>query len=648
MEFQPDRLAPRHDALQTSKERIAAGYGTDAPNPMLARSWQRCVQAGLSPDRVTSDVPHLNGCELREAQDRIADLAVRARPIIEYLHGQIRDSGCIILLSDENGILLDAVGDPGFSGRAAQVALRPGASWAETDRGTNAVGTALVEAAPVVIHGSEHFLDRNGFLACAAAPLTASNGHLIGVLDISCDQRVYHPHTFGLVRAAAQMIENRMFEIAHVRDIKLRFHASRQGVGTLVEGVVAVTADGRIRGANGPAMNLLGLHQRDLGQVSVSPLFDETLDSLLARERRRGGDPLELHRAGGERVFLRVDMPRVARPASRSTIWPTDALASLETGDPQMARAISMARRAVGRSIPILVHGETGVGKDVMARAIHASGTRRGGPFVAVNCAALPESMIEAELFGYAPGAFTGARREGSPGRIREAEGGTLFLDEIGDMPLSMQTRLLRVLEERVVSPLGGRPVPVDFSLLSATNCDLRRAVAERRFRADLYYRISGLGIAIPPLRKRTDLETLVERILRLESGDTLRMLAPDLLAAFRTYTWPGNVRQLANVLRIGNSLCDPEDIEISWRHLPDDIVEELRAAPEPIIEPEMRNSPSPSLRAHSDQLILRTIEAAGGNMSAAARLLGISRNTLYRRVALMPDRVGQDDARPR
>lgn len=635
-----DRLESAPDTLRSSKERIAEGRAVPVSNPVLARSWQRCVRAGLSPDRIGGEAPHLCGTELRETRDRMSDLAVRARPIIEYLHGQIRDSGCIVLLSDQSGFLLDAVGDPGFSGRAAQVALSPGASWAEADRGTNAVGTALIEAAPVVIHGPEHFLERNNFLACAAAPLKASTGELLGVLDISCDHRVYHPHTFGLVRAAAQMIENRMFDFTHARDIKLRFHASRQGIGTLVEGVVAVGRDGRIRGANGPAIEILGLRRDDLGQIAIGPVFDEQIDSLLARERLRAGEPLELRRPGGGRMFLRVDMPRAPRPVRIGAAWPTDALASLETGDPQIARAIGQVRRALGKAIPILIHGETGVGKDVMARAIHAAGPRRQGPFVAVNCAALPESMIEAELFGYAPGAFTGARREGSPGRIREAEAGTLFLDEIGDMPLSMQTRLLRVLEERVVTPLGGRPARVDFTLISATNCDLRRAVAEGRFRADLYYRLNGLGVAIPPLRKRRDLDVLIERIMRIECGSQPRAVAPDLMNALHAYSWPGNVRELANVIRIGSSMCEPDEVEIDWHHLPDDMAADLRnganvegKGAERAVAPSADNA---SLREGADQLILRAIESAGGNMSAAARQLGISRNTLYRRVAMM------------
>ncbi|MCF3948703.1 MULTISPECIES: sigma-54-dependent Fis family transcriptional regulator [Acidiphilium] len=608
-------------------------------SPVLARSWQRCVSAGLSPERPRNEARHLDDRELGEAMERQSGLTARARPIIEYLHSQIRDSGCIILLSDQNGFLLDAVGDPGFSDRAAQVALRPGACWAENDRGTNAVGTALIEAAPVVIHGPEHFLERNGFLACAAAPLAASDGSLLGVLDISCDYRIYHPHTFGLVRAAAQMIENRMFEISHVRDIKLRFHASAQALGTVVEGVLAITPDGRILGANRPAVELLGLRPADMGRKSVNDAIDCRFGDLLARDCRPIGEVAEIRRRDGGRLYLRLEVPRIGPPrrAPPSPAWPADALAALDTGDAQMTRAIGQLRRVLDKPIPILLRGETGVGKDVLARAIHDSGPRRGGAFVAVNCAALPENLIEAELFGYAPGAFTGARREGSTGRIREAQGGTLFLDEIGDMPLSMQTRLLRVLEERIVTPLAGRPVPVDFALISATNRDLKADIAQGRFRSDLFYRLNGLGVSIPPLRHRSDLDALITRILAQDAGQgPTRIVSDALLDAFRTYAWPGNLRQLSSLLRIANSMCDPEETEIGWQHLPDEAVAELRSLPASQAGSKDSGGAA-SLRDHSDQIILRTIEASNGNMSAAARRLGISRNTLYRRIAAIP-----------
>jgi transcriptional regulator of acetoin/glycerol metabolism len=310
-----------------------------------------------------------------------------------------------------------------------------------------------------------------------------------------------------------------------------------------------------------------------------------------------------------------------------------DALSALDTGDARVHTAITQARRVLDRKVPLLLQGETGAGKDVFARAIHASSGRAQKPFIAVNCAALPESLIESELFGHAPGSFTGARREGALGRIREAHGGTLFLDEIGDMPLHMQTRLLRVLEDGHVTPIGGKPVPVDFLLISATHCDLKARVSTQEFRADLYYRLNGLTIALPPARERTDLPALIERILAREAQERSEGLAlrltPELTEAFARYPWPGNLRQLAGMLRTACLMLDTGECELGLEHLSEEAQAELNRKP---------TAPPPArpvtLRARADALIGNTVAETGGNLAAAARKLGISRNTLYRRLA--------------
>ncbi|OYU74376.1 MAG: sigma-54-dependent Fis family transcriptional regulator, partial [Burkholderiales bacterium PBB5] len=257
----------------------------------------------------------------------------------------------------------------------------------------------------------------------------------------------------------------------------------------------------------------------------------------------------------------------------------TDALAALDIGDPALHQAIQRARRVLDKPIALLIQGESGVGKEVLARALHASGPRRAGPFVAVNCAALPESLIESELFGYQGGAFTGARRDGAPGRVREAQGGTLFLDEIGDMPLAMQARLLRVLQDRAVVPLGGgKPVPVDCALVCATHRNLREAIAAGQFREDLYYRLNGLSLPLPPLRQRSDLPQLVAQMLAEALPQRPVALSTELAAAFAAHRWPGNLRQLANALRTACALLADDEPEIGWPHLPDDLAEDLRA----------------------------------------------------------------------
>jgi sigma-54 dependent transcriptional regulator, acetoin dehydrogenase operon transcriptional activator AcoR len=596
----------------------------------VARSWQRCLSAGLAPVGRLPDVPHLSAGQLARAAEQQHELIAHARPVMEYLHAQTRDSGSMVILADDRGVLLDAWGDADFLTRAERVALMPGASWAERYRGTNAIGTALAESAAVTVHAGEHYLERNGFLTCAAAPVTAPNGRLLGVLDISGDQRSRHPHTFSLVQAAAQMIENRLFETRHGAGLRLRFHERAEGIGTVAEGILALSEDGWIVGANRTGLQLLGLCSADLGATSVSRMFDLDLPRLFDWGRRSPLQPMLVAGARGRQFFVRVELGR--RPVASQPVQapPSDALAAIDTGDTRLSAAIERARKVLGKTIPLLLQGESGAGKEVFARAVHESGPRRGAPFIAVNCAALPENLIESELFGYVPGAFTGARREGSPGRIREAHGGTLFLDEIGDMPLALQARLLRVLQEKEVTPLGGgKAIPVDFTLVCATHRNLKADMDSGRFRADLYYRINGMALMLPALRDRSDFSKLVTRLLDEFSARRDIAVEPALAEAFAEYSWPGNLRQLANALRTACALLDDDEALVGWQHLPDDLKDELSR---PV--PHSTDDDLPDdLRALSDVAVGRVVSASAGNMSEAARRLGVSRSTLYRRL---------------
>ena len=544
----------------------------------VARSWRRCFQAGLAPVGRLPEVPHLSTEQLARVAEQRRELIAHARPVMEYLHTQTRDSGSMVILADDRGLLLQALGDADFLTRAERVALMPGASWAERYRGTNAIGTALAESSAVTVHGAEHYLERNGFLTCAAAPVAAPDGRLLGVLDISGDHRGRHPHTFGLVQAAAQMIENRLFDTYHASGLRLRFHPLAEGIGTLAEGVLAVSEDGWIVGANRSGLQLLGLSSADLGAVPLARVFDVRVDALLAWGARSSLQPMPVGGLHGRRFFVRVEASRRPVVAPLAKAKPQDALAAMDTGDERLAAAIDRARRVLGKNIPLLLQGESGVGKEVFALAVHRSGPRREAPFVAVNCAALPENLIESELFGYVAGAFTGARREGSLGRIREAQGGTLFLDEIGDMPLTLQARLLRVLQEKRVTPLGGgKAIDVDFALVCASHRNLKAEMEAGRFRTDLYYRINGLVLMLPALRERNDFTSLVTRMLDESGGRRDLTLEATVAEAFGRHAWPGNLRQLANVLRTAVALLDEGESVIGWRHLPDDLKAELK-----------------------------------------------------------------------
>jgi transcriptional regulator of acetoin/glycerol metabolism len=558
---------------------------------------------------------------------------------MEFLAEQTQGTDSMVILAGADGVVLTALGDLHFVDRAERVALRPGATWCEQVRGTNAIGTALAEAQPLVVHAGEHYLERNGFLTCAAAPILAPGGTLMGALDISGDQRGYHRHTLGLVRSAVRMIEHRLFDTRHDprhwSGLRLRLHAHAEGLGTPTEGLLAVREDGLLAGANPRALDMLGIGWHELASTGVDQVLDESLARLGDWARNSPAVPRVVHTRGGIALWARVEGGRPGPAAAAARIVETvpagdDTLARLDTGDAALRFAIGRARKVAGKPIALLLQGESGVGKEVFARAVHASGPRADQPFVAVNCAALPENLIEAELFGYERGAYTGALREGARGRIREADGGTLFLDEIGDMPLALQARLLRVLQDRQVVPLGGgRAVAVDFALVCATHRDLGAEIAAHRFREDLYYRLNGLALRLPPLRERSDLAPLIERELRALAPERELALAPDLLAAFRAYRWPGNLRQLANVLRTACALLEPHETVIGWEHLCDDIAQALRAPAASAGEDES----ALDLRSLSRVAVDRAVTESDGNLSEAARRLGISRNTLYRKL---------------
>lgn len=631
----------------------------DGIDARVARSWHRSLAAGLLPGACPLETEHATSTELKRILASQHELLAYSRPVMELLYQQVQSSQSMVILADAHGTLMHTLGRTEFLQRAQQVALSSGASWHENHRGTNAIGTALAEGCDIEIHGGEHFLERNAFLTCTAAPIVSGSGKLLGVLDISGDCRGDHPHLHGLVNISARLIENRLLLATCGQQLCLHLHPLREGIGSVAEGLLKLTHDGLVAGANRAALAMLDLTLPRLGQIHIEALLDTALDALLQLQRQPG-QPLVVHRHDGRVLYAMLSTSSASRRPPQSHVLGApmaladepsltaragahgDALAQLDTGDLRWRNAADKARRVVDKPIPLLIQGESGVGKELFARAVHDSGPRRDKAFVAINCAAVPENLIEAELFGYVGGAFTGARREGSPGRLRQAHGGTLFLDEIGDMPLAMQARLLRVLQERQVSPLGGgSSVAVDFALICASHCNLREASEQARFRSDLYYRINGLTVHLPPLRERTDFAVLTQRLLIDLAPQRGLCVAPELLQRLRQLPWPGNLRQFVNALRTAIAMLEPGEVAIEWRHLSDDLQEDLTAharsgqtkgIDSTLAMPSVGTESN--LRALSRSAIRQALQSSDGNVSQAARRLGISRQTLYRKLA--------------
>jgi transcriptional regulator of acetoin/glycerol metabolism len=589
------------------------------PSNLLAveiyESWLRCVALGLDSTRPPS-IDLASPKVLRSEQEQRVLLRGLALAEMRTLHDQIAGSNFLIAFATPEGMLLDIVADQSFADTPEARNIRPGSLWSEALCGTNGIGTAAFLKRPVVVHGSEHYFPSFGSLTCAASPIFAPDGSLAGILDASSDCVSRQTHTAALVCMAATQIENGLFRERHHRDILIAFHNRGEYLHTLTAGLIAVDDSGRILAANQAARILLhglpttpGRSFTDIFRTRFSSFMDEGR----LRERQRLQDEVgssfiaTIEHPNVSPMLRAVAKPRVSAPAA---ITPTPFISI----DPVVARIVQQTEAAARRKMPILIRGETGTGKEQLARHAHAA-SGRSGSFVAVNCAALPESLIEAELFGYGEGAFTGARKGGSAGLVKEADGGTLFLDEIGDMPVTLQAVLLRFLDDWTVRPVGGAKRQVDVLLISATNADLSESIAKGRFRPDLLFRLNTLEVTLPPLAKRSDFQAIAEHLLA--TIDARRTLSSRLVDHLAKCGWPGNIRELRNVLsrltlQTEDSVIDyPEAALIAGQH-----TEEGRSG---------------TLQGRHRAQVLSTYAETGNNVSETARRLGVSRNTIYR-----------------
>ena len=636
----------------------AKGQGRIA---LIEQSHQRCSALGLK--RIERpDFEPLMRSDLTVARDRNQRLSTHAAPVMELLAEQIVNTESMIVLTDANGTILHTVGDDDFLERAGKVALSPGVSWAEHSKGTNAIGTTLFEESPTLVHAGEHFMHANSFLTCSAAPIFDPRGNILGVLDVTGDHRSYHQHTMGLVRMSARMIENHWLTDDFKHRMRLHFHHRVEFIGTLLEGIVVVGMDGKLLGANRSALDQLGISGAALRTQSITSLFGTSIPAVIDHFRAPLALPMTLALGDGRQFYTQArfnhaSLQTVASPlpaprpadAGRVSVPPPQRASGLQymlTGDAQVRLVVDKIQRILDHDIALLILGETGTGKELLARAMHHDSARSRHPFVGVNFASIPEALIEAELFGCEEGAFAGARRKGAPGRILQANGGTLFLDEIGDMPLSLQARLLRVLQERQVTPLGSnKSISVDVAVIGATHRNLREMIEQHAFREDLYYRLNGLAVRLPALRERSDLMMLAQRLLLAECPGGAPRLSDRVIEYFKAYHWPGNLRQLSNVLRTAAVMAAGEPL-ITDNHLSDDFLEDVRRLPQPAprISAEADDgatidtvapaaSTAKTLGEHEIDMIRAALDAANGNISEASKRLGISRNTIYRKL---------------
>ncbi|WP_411391197.1 sigma-54-dependent Fis family transcriptional regulator [Pseudomonas sp. MPB23] len=597
-----------------------------ASDPSIARSWLRCLE-DYHLDPALSIAPTvLEHGRLLESRERLHQVLQIAGSEMNSLHQQLSGAGHAVLLTDARGVILNCVTAPSERTIFERAGLWLGADWSEACEGTNGIGTCLVERQSLTIHRDEHFRGRHTGLTCSASPVFDPHGQLLAVLDVSSAReavsRQAQFHTMALVNLSAKMIESCYFLRHFENHWLLRFHLQAESVGLFSEGLLAFDGEGRICAVNQSAQNLLGQRRGGLLGQPVEAFFDCSLDQLLGRASANATASWPLRTRDGRQLFAALRGQTRSAPAPIAKPAPAP-LPGICLGDPALQNDFRKALRVFERDVPLLINGETGSGKEAFAKAVHQASQRANKAFVALNCAAIPESLIESELFGYRGGTFTGARKEGMQGKLQQADGGTLFLDEIGDMPLALQTRLLRVLEDRMVVPIGGEPQAIDVRIISATHRNLLERVQDGSFREDLYYRLNGLDIPLPALRERTDKAQLLDFLLAQEAGDQPVALEPAVRQALLAFAWPGNVRQLRMVLRTLVALCSQGLVRFD--DLPPSIGQPAAASVTP--------STDSSLDAAERAALLTALAQQHWHMSQTAVVLGVSRNTLYRKL---------------
>lgn len=610
----------------------------------MRERWARSSRLGLH--READAYPEgISNAELYERRDRLQDVLREERELLEPISAQLAHGPLVAIVADRDGVILTAHSDRAAVDPVARARLVEGARWGEETRGTNAIGTALVEGAPVGVVGRAHFEVRNRDLFCYATPVRDAYGEIVAVLDVSGPLYSHDQAVGSAVQAAGAALERALRSVSYVDERTGPFAAIERLVHRTADATVLIEATGTLRVVNAAARVALASLTSSTGAASCERLFGMSFQELLATAAGRGGMRFET-RSGAYRLAVepitgvgqrtlaalvhlepeRTSAPRHAKPEPTRATAPAE-FEPILSRDPAVLAAKQLATRFARTTLPVLLLAETGTGKELFARAIHAASAARNGAFVAVNCGALSPELMLSELFGYAPGAFTGATRTGSEGRIGAAHGGTLFLDEIAEMSDALQAALLRVLDSGVYQRVGeSREQRADFRLICATCRHLPALVAEGKFRRDLFYRVHGAHLSIPALRERNDIAWLAERLVERLAPEATLPLSDCARRWLVEQPWPGNVRELKSALGHALALAADEG-QIEARHFP-----------EPLLPSAASVSSEAGPTSQTRQRIVRdaieaTLRACAGNVSEAARRLRVGRGTIYRTI---------------
>jgi len=643
---------------------VDTGYVDESVvRPEVVQSWRRCRGMGID-SRAPKLPVMLDARKLADVREENRSLIETAQWFMDFLKVAVQGTGFILVLTERNGVVLDVFGDSDILTMARNNNYVPGCSRAEEVAGTNAISLSLIEKRPLQLTGAEHWNVRHHQWTCAAAPVFSPDGELLGAVTLSGETTRAHRHTLGMVISAAEAIRQRLREretSKEKRSIDIQLSSL---LGSISEAVIIVDAAGRITNINTVACESLRVVPRDVQGKPIAGIFPAhpELGNLFERKDSATFE-VSVERPGGHGLFVITPYKMLADGAvtgavlalreRREFLKEVRGFSGLNAvfvfddivgESPALLRQVELARTAAQQNTRVLILGETGTGKELFAQSIHNGSPRRNGPFVALNCAAIPRDLMESEIFGYRSGAFTGARKGGQVGKLELADGGTIFLDEINQMPLELQSKLLRALQEGTITRLGDtKPISIDVRVIAAANEDLYNKSRTGEFRQDLYYRLSVVELTLPALRERGDDIPLLSRHLLRKLGQKIGKptlsLAPGTVEQLCQYPWPGNVRELENVLEMGAIMAEGSVIE------PRHIAYRMRK-PEPQAEaprPAAAASPLPAdLRSMSDlrsmrdieiELIRSAIEEFNGNVDLVGRKLGLSRATVYRRM---------------
>ena len=599
---------------------------------LIKESKEMCRQFGLYKEQVYSNTI-VSDANLQKIMLRNRNLIMTALPYIEELIRFTKGSDFFVLLTDSEGCILNALGDEEILSEAFSLKMIPGAYMNEENVGTNAMSYVIKTGSPVQLTGEDHYIDAYKRWTCSAAPIRDIKGNVIGVVDLTGYTKNVHPHTLGIVVAIAKGIEEMIKNKA-----QNEYKTAKRILNIVNEGIIFTDEDGNIKMYNDSAAEMFGKdnklktnnvnkliadwqHIKNILEankcifknVNIVSLKDNYICNLEAKKIY----------CEQEECYEIVHIFKEINGESNVKNNHKYNFDKIIGEDDNFIKIVEYAKKIADSNSTVLIMGESGTGKELFAQSIHNYSLRNNAPLIAINCGAIPEQLIESELFGYEDGAFTGAKKGGNPGKFELANGGTILLDEIGEMPLDMQVKLLRVLEEGFITRLGGqKPIPVDVRIIASTNKDLEREVETGKFRKDLYYRLNVLPLYVPPLRERkSDIKILTEYLMDKISKDLNKnkvIITEENLSLMERYDWPGNIRELQNIVEL---IINMEVFATYYfvkrgQYMNDNI-----------------NDNNLDMESMEKEHLIRIIKKCNGNITHTADVLGIRRNTLYSKI---------------